>query len=134
MDVVVTGSSGFIGSALVPALRAAGHDVRRLVRRPVDFRIGAQPYLGIVAHEVGSHLLEAENGRRSPLRLLASGLRAYEHGNEGRAPAKNRNDARHAERPVERLLAGHFDTAADCSVAEGGGAILRVGRGWNRGR
>jgi hypothetical protein len=34
MKVAVTGSSGLIGSALVPALRAAGHDVRRIVRRP----------------------------------------------------------------------------------------------------
>jgi uncharacterized protein (TIGR01777 family) len=33
MDVVVTGSSGLVGSALVPALWEAGHSVRRLVRR-----------------------------------------------------------------------------------------------------
>lgn len=33
MRIVVTGSSGLIGSALVPALRASGHDVVRLVRR-----------------------------------------------------------------------------------------------------
>lgn len=33
MDVVVAGASGFIGSALVPALRADGHRVRVLVRR-----------------------------------------------------------------------------------------------------
>jgi uncharacterized protein (TIGR01777 family) len=33
MRVAVTGSSGLIGSALVPALRAAGHDVLPLVRR-----------------------------------------------------------------------------------------------------
>lgn len=33
MRVAVTGASGLIGSALVPALRAAGHDVTRLVRR-----------------------------------------------------------------------------------------------------
>jgi uncharacterized protein (TIGR01777 family) len=33
MDVVVTGSNGLIGSALVPALWEAGHSVRRLVRR-----------------------------------------------------------------------------------------------------
>src|SRR5581483_1187134 len=33
MRVVVTGASGLIGSALIRALRADGHDVRRLVRR-----------------------------------------------------------------------------------------------------
>ena len=32
MKVVVSGASGLIGSALVPALEAAGHDVLRLVR------------------------------------------------------------------------------------------------------
>jgi uncharacterized protein (TIGR01777 family) len=32
--VAVTGSTGFIGTALVTRLRAAGHDVVRLVRRP----------------------------------------------------------------------------------------------------
>ncbi|HEV8142248.1 MAG TPA: NAD-dependent epimerase/dehydratase family protein, partial [Methylomirabilota bacterium] len=30
MKVLVTGSSGLIGSALVPALRGAGHSVVRL--------------------------------------------------------------------------------------------------------
>jgi uncharacterized protein (TIGR01777 family) len=34
MEIVVSGSSGLIGSALVPALWEAGHRVRRLVRRP----------------------------------------------------------------------------------------------------
>lgn len=33
MRIAVAGSSGLIGSALVPALRAAGHEVVRLVRR-----------------------------------------------------------------------------------------------------
>jgi uncharacterized protein (TIGR01777 family) len=33
MNVVVSGASGLLGSALVPALEAAGHDVVRLVRR-----------------------------------------------------------------------------------------------------
>lgn len=33
MKVVIAGGSGLIGGALVPALRAAGHEVRRLVRR-----------------------------------------------------------------------------------------------------
>lgn len=34
MRIVVAGSSGLIGHALVPALRAASHEVIRLVRRP----------------------------------------------------------------------------------------------------
>ncbi|MCL9759584.1 TIGR01777 family oxidoreductase [Frankia sp. AiPa1] len=34
MRIVVTGASGLIGSALVPALRADGHEVNVLVRRP----------------------------------------------------------------------------------------------------
>ncbi len=35
MNILVSGASGLIGSALVPALRAHGHVVSRLVRRPV---------------------------------------------------------------------------------------------------
>ena len=34
MKIIIAGSSGAVGSALVPALRAAGHEVRRLVRHP----------------------------------------------------------------------------------------------------
>jgi len=34
MKVAVTGSSGLIGTALVASLRADGHEVIRLVRRP----------------------------------------------------------------------------------------------------
>jgi uncharacterized protein (TIGR01777 family) len=36
MRVAVTGASGLIGSALVPHLRSAGHEVSRLVRRPAS--------------------------------------------------------------------------------------------------
>src|SRR4051812_22962122 len=34
MNIVVAGASGFVGRALVPALHADGHAIRRLVRRP----------------------------------------------------------------------------------------------------
>ena len=36
MKIAVTGASGLIGGALVPALRADGHDVVRFVRGPAD--------------------------------------------------------------------------------------------------
>ena len=35
MDVVISGASGLIGSALASSLERDGHRVRRLVRRPV---------------------------------------------------------------------------------------------------
>ncbi|MFC0437316.1 TIGR01777 family oxidoreductase [Kutzneria buriramensis] len=38
MRIVVAGSSGLIGSALLPVLRHAGHEVLRLVRRPAAAR------------------------------------------------------------------------------------------------
>lgn len=41
MKIVISGSSGLIGTALVPALQAAGHDVVRLVRRATG---GATPH------------------------------------------------------------------------------------------
>ncbi|HVH24931.1 MAG TPA: NAD-dependent epimerase/dehydratase family protein [Pseudonocardia sp.] len=39
MLVLVTGGTGTSGRALVPALRAAGHDMRVLSRRPGPDRI-----------------------------------------------------------------------------------------------
>jgi uncharacterized protein (TIGR01777 family) len=36
MKIVISGSSGLVGSALVPSLRAAGHEVVRLVRSATD--------------------------------------------------------------------------------------------------
>lgn len=48
--VVVAGASGLVGSALVPALSAAGYTVRRLVRRPArrDDEIAWDPAAGIL--------------------------------------------------------------------------------------
>lgn len=49
MDVVVSGSHGLIGSALVPALTAAGHRVRRLVRgTPGPGEVAWDPVAGTV--------------------------------------------------------------------------------------
>lgn len=55
------------------------------VVRPVKLDVSRASFMGIVAHEIGSHLLERENGLRQPLRLLSIGLDRYESNNEGRA-------------------------------------------------
>lgn len=55
------------------------------VVRPRDYALSPATFSGIVAHEVGSHLVERVNGLRSPLQLLGLGLDHYEYGNEGRA-------------------------------------------------
>lgn len=53
MRMAVTGSAGLIGSALVPALREAGHDVVRLVRREptADDEAGWSPSAGVIQAE-----------------------------------------------------------------------------------
>ena len=55
MRVAVTGASGLIGSALVPALRARGHEVIRLVRRApaAPGEVRWDPRTGDVARRVG---------------------------------------------------------------------------------
>lgn len=58
---------------------------KRQVVRPANCHLPRDEFIGIVAHEVGSHLLERTNGGRQPLRLLELGLDRYGAGNEGRA-------------------------------------------------
>lgn len=58
---------------------------KRAVVRPSSFVLSRPAFLGIVAHEVGSHLLENANGASSRLLLMELGLDRYEAGNEGRA-------------------------------------------------
>ena len=52
---------------------------------PTGYRLDRDEFVGIVCHEIGSHVLESVNGSNSPLQLLSSGLAGYEKGNEGRA-------------------------------------------------
>ncbi len=58
MRIVIAGASGAVGNVLVPALRRAGHDVRRLVRRAAQAadEIAWNPALGEIDH------LEFERG------------------------------------------------------------------------
>lgn len=60
------------------------HEAQQVVR-PDNYRLTREAFIGIVAHEIGSHLLERVNGDHQPLRLLSVGLDKYEASNEGRA-------------------------------------------------
>ena len=56
------------------------------IERPESYNLPAKRFVGLGAgHEIGSHLLEKENGSRGPILLASAGLDRYELGNEGRA-------------------------------------------------
>ncbi len=58
---------------------------RKQVVRPVGYRMDRDEFIGVVCHEIGSHVLEHELGQKQKLKLLGVGLAGYEKGNEGRA-------------------------------------------------
>lgn len=58
---------------------------KKQVVYPRGYRLDRDEFIGIVCHEIGSHVLESINGAKSSLQLLSSGLAGYERGNEGRA-------------------------------------------------
>lgn len=60
------------------------HSAKRVVRPP-GYNMPLNGFKEIVAHEIGSHLVERMNGRRQPLKLLEFGLDRYDWTNEGRA-------------------------------------------------
>lgn len=70
MDVAVTGSHGLIGSALLPALRAAGHRPVRLVRR------AAQPGADEISWDVDNERLDAASleGVGAVVHLAGAGI------------------------------------------------------------
>ncbi|MGX6450163.1 NAD-dependent epimerase/dehydratase family protein, partial [Patulibacter sp. S7RM1-6] len=90
MRILVTGASGFAGSALIPPLRADGHDLRALAREPARVAHDLPVVRGDVT--TGAGLAEALDGIDVAYYLVHS----MEHAPDGASFADR--EARSAER------------------------------------
>lgn len=145
MLVAVTGSSGLIGSALLPALRADGHEVVRIVRRPP--RDGAEVRWDPAAGELDpSSLLGVE----AVVNLAGAGIGDHRWTTEYKQTLRaSRIDgtrllaetlATLAPRPHVLLsgsaigwygpAAGSAETTLDESAASGDGFLAGLARDW----
>ncbi|HZM36255.1 MAG TPA: NAD-dependent epimerase/dehydratase family protein [Burkholderiales bacterium] len=128
MRVAVTGASGFIGSALVPALRALGNDVRAVARDSLDLPsafagVDAVVHLANLAHgrsDASRLRLVNVEGTRSVARLAAdAGLRRFVYLSSVKAVAEESSrPLDESEPPAPRDAYGHAKLAAERSLAE----------------
>ncbi|HEY1791867.1 MAG TPA: TIGR01777 family oxidoreductase [Opitutaceae bacterium] len=97
MKILVAGSSGLIGRALVPALKADGHEVIRLVRRPASTadELPWHPMAGDVP-------LDACRSADAVINLCGSNVF------EGRWTRKRRNEIRSSRIDATQALARAF--------------------------
>lgn len=103
MDVLVTGATGFVGSSLIPALRAAGHDVTALVRDASSY----DPAAGVRVAE--GDLLEPGSGDDALLGQDVADDLVHSMGAEGDFAEKDRRAAHNftnaaTEAGVERII------------------------------
>jgi uncharacterized protein (TIGR01777 family) len=143
VKVVVSGASGLIGSALLPALDAAGHDVVRLVRRPAELsnELEWDPDAGVLD---GSRLAGVEaaitlSGENIGRRWTAARRAEILQSRVSTASLLARTVAKLEPRPsvfVSAGGAGIYGDRGDEILTEsselGSGFLADVGRAWER--
>lgn len=142
MRVAVTGASGLIGSALVPHLRAHGHDVVRLVRampsRPDEVRWdpmgGTVDLAGLAGVDAVVHLAGAGVGDRRWTQAYKAEIRdSRVRGTDTIARALGRLESR-PQVLVSGSAIGFYgdtgDTAVDESAPAGSGFLADVVVAW----
>lgn len=121
MTVLVTGASGFLGGAVVSALRADGHAVRTLQRRPSGVE-GADDVLGSVTDS--SAVARAIDGVDGVVHLAAKVSLA---GDASEFHAVNVGGTRTLLDAAERAGVARFVQVSSPSVAHVGAALAGVG-------
>lgn len=139
MIVAVTGAGGIVGRFLLPALIAAGHEVRPLVRRPGTLASGVEPLVGTLPDpELTARLLD---GADALVHCALDHLPGRYRGGEGDDPAgflarnlavttsllEAASKAR-VERSIllsSRAVFGHRPAGEDPAAAVGDDAVTR---------
>lgn len=141
MHVAITGSSGLIGSALIPALRGAGHRVLRLVRRtPQAGEVGWDPARGILdggALEGIDAVIHLSGEGLADARWTASRKRALRESRLGSTDLLARTLASLARRPSVLLSTSavgiYGDRGAEVlteASRPGSGFLAQLGQDW----
>ena len=141
MKVAVTGASGLVGSALVPVLRGAGHEVLTLTRRdPTDAsEVAWDPVAGTIdaarleGVEAIVHLAGENIGRRWPERVREEIVRSRVDGTTLVARTAAALDSRPALVQASAIgYYGYHDPTATESSPRGTGFAADVVEAWER--
>lgn len=123
MIVLVTGASGFLGSAVATTLVATGHDVRTLQRRPSAVA-GAADFCGSITKRADIDI--AVQGAQAVVHLAA---RVSLTGRRDEFRAVNVEGTRILLDAAERAGVTRFVHVSSPSVAHAGSALVGVGAG-----